>query len=82
MKYIFAAFIFTLSIQSCKTKTVATRPSNCDLAPDPGPCRAAIVKYYSDKQSGTCQEFIYGGCQGVVPFETKEECEKCKSAKK
>lgn len=82
MNYIFALLVVVLTIQSCKTKSVANVPTNCDLTPDPGPCRAAIVKYYFDKTSGTCQEFIYGGCQGVVPFETKEECEKCKAATK
>lgn len=81
MKHVFPLILLAFTIQSCKTKTAATASANCDLAPDPGPCRAAIVKYYFDKKSGACQEFIYGGCQGVVPFETKEDCEKCKSAK-
>ena len=47
----------------------------CKLAPDTGPCRAAHKRYYFDADEG-CKEFIYGGCRGVVPFETKEGCEK------
>jgi hypothetical protein len=82
MNRIFILFILAFCMQSCKTKTTTTLSSNCDLSPDPGPCRAAITKYYFDKKSGNCEEFIYGGCQGVVPFETKEECEKCKAASK
>ena len=46
----------------------------CELKPDPGPCRAAIPKYYFDKKSKECKEFIWGGCNGVVPFNTLNEC--------
>ena len=49
--------------------------SPCDLEPDPGPCFAAIPAYYFDHDSQSCAEFIYGGCAGVVPFWTLEECE-------
>jgi hypothetical protein len=49
--------------------------SPCDLEPDPGPCFAAITAYYFDHDSQSCAEFIYGGCAGVVPFWTLEECE-------
>jgi hypothetical protein len=51
--------------------------SNCDLYPDPGNCRAFIPKYYFDKDEGKCKEFIWGGCGGVVPFESLEACEEC-----
>lgn len=46
----------------------------CALAPDPGPCKGLFEKFYFDAKSGTCRSFFYGGCQGVVPFETIEEC--------
>ena len=26
----------------------------------------------------TCESFIYGGCDGVVPFETRRECRKAR----
>jgi len=81
MKNFTLILLVVFAIQGCKTKAINIGVANCDLAPDPGPCRAAMVKYYFDKPSGTCKEFIYGGCQGVVPFETKEDCEKCRLAK-
>ncbi|MCE5275024.1 MAG: BPTI/Kunitz-type proteinase inhibitor domain-containing protein [Syntrophaceae bacterium] len=31
-------------------------------------------KYYYDSGSKTCKKFIWGGCDGVLPFETEEEC--------
>jgi len=36
----------------------------------------AIKRYYYDAETKTCKEFLYGGCQGVVPFETLEGCRK------
>jgi hypothetical protein len=49
--------------------------SPCDLEPDPGPCFAAIPAYYFNAESQSCAEFIWGGCDGVVPFTTLAECE-------
>ncbi|KAK8779762.1 hypothetical protein V5799_018897, partial [Amblyomma americanum] len=44
--------------------------------PDPGPCFGYFPRYYFDKENRTCQQFIYGGCQGNGNnFETKELCE-------
>lgn len=50
----------------------------CDLIPSAGLCEAAITKYYFNKAKGKCEVFYWGGCFGVVPFETLEECESCK----
>jgi hypothetical protein len=51
-------------------------PSNrCQLEPDPGLCKAYIERYYYDSGAKKCKAFIWGGCQGVVPFETLAECE-------
>lgn len=44
----------------------------CVLEPDLGPCEAAMPRYYFD---GGCKQFFWGGCQGVVPFETFESCQ-------
>jgi len=51
------------------------------LEPDKGNCRAMITKYYYDKEEGKCKEFIWGGCDGAVPFETLEECKECECNK-
>ncbi|MEM1258559.1 MAG: BPTI/Kunitz domain-containing protein [Bacteroidota bacterium] len=51
--------------------------SPCDLEPDVGPCDAAFPRYYFDKETQECKEFIWGGCDGTVPFETMEACREC-----
>jgi len=48
---------------------------SCELIPETGPCKARFMRHYFDQQDNTCKEFIWGGCDGVVPFETTEECQ-------
>ncbi|KAM8966381.1 tissue factor pathway inhibitor 2 [Pelodytes ibericus] len=49
----------------------------CLLPPDEGPCRAVIPRYYYDRFTQTCQEFMYGGCDGNENnFVQLEDCEK------
>jgi len=52
---------------------------SCGLEPDAGLCKAYMPRYYFDETTNSCQEFIWGGCNGVVPFETMESCtQQCK----
>lgn len=64
--------VFTLT--QCKPDCIET--NKCNLEPETGPCKALITKYYYDKKDKKCKEFSWGGCGGVVPFETLEECKK------
>ncbi|XP_040208265.1 papilin-like isoform X1 [Rana temporaria] len=52
----------------------------CDLPSVVGPCKAIEERYYYDRETGTCQKFLYGGCEGNGNnFLTQEACEnKCK----
>ena len=47
----------------------------CTLSPDPGNCLAAIQMYYFNQETQQCEDFTWGGCGGVVPFESLAECE-------
>jgi hypothetical protein len=51
--------------------------AKCALVPDPGFCEALFPRFYFDPKTGKCDTFIYGGCGGVVPFETMKECLDC-----
>ncbi|XP_049527435.1 BPTI/Kunitz domain-containing protein-like [Dermacentor silvarum] len=47
----------------------------CSDPPEKGPCNESYTHYYFNTQNKTCQEFIYGGCEGNVNnYETIEEC--------
>lgn len=46
----------------------------CTLAPDGGSCNAAFERWYFDPVTSRCAGFSWGGCEGVVPFETLAEC--------
>ena len=48
----------------------------CNLEPDAGSCEAAISRYYFDQEEGKCNEFLWGGCDGTVPFDSLEVCRK------
>jgi hypothetical protein len=75
-KLALSAFISILLV-NCHDVQECEKSERCDLVPDPGLCKAYFPKYYFDKADGTCKEFIWGGCNGVVPFETMEECKQC-----
>jgi hypothetical protein len=66
---------------SYKLGSCADAADRCTLEPDPGMCRAAIPRFYFDKKENQCKEFIWGGCGGVVPFETLEACKQCSENK-
>lgn len=44
-----------------------------------GRCRASIPRWWYNATDGTCQQFVYGGCDGNDNnYLSKEEClEKC-----
>lgn len=74
MKYILSLLLILFCGVSCKKQQALS--DRCALEPVTGPCKAAITKYYYDKTEKKCKSFIWGGCDGVVPFQTLEECEK------
>lgn len=63
-----------LALPACSKQGDAV-PESCSLIPDPGMCFAAIPKFYLDPEDGTCKEFTWGGCGGIVPFDEMEECQ-------
>jgi len=63
---------------ACKNSDETNKPradgERCTLTPEIGPCRAAMQRFYFDADADECRSFTWGGCQGVVPFETLEAC--------
>ena len=53
---------------------IKTKGENCYKSYDKGPCEAAMPRAYFDSRQGACQLFYYGGCEGLIPFDSVEEC--------
>jgi hypothetical protein len=50
--------------------------SLCRLAPDAGPCRAALPRFFWNAAAGRCSDFVYGGCGGNANnFADAQACE-------
>ena len=77
----FCCFILTLLTNTCAVKKPSECQIKCNLKPETGFCKAAFPKYYYNHETGKCEQFTWGGCKGVVPFDTMEECKKCKCKK-
>ena len=55
--------------------------NECNLPKAGGPCEAYIPSYFYSMQTGQCESFVYGGCEGNVNrFDSRMQCEqKCKA---
>ena len=67
-------FIFLLLLINCDKDDPLDE--SCSLVPDPGLCQAAFPRYFYNSETEKCTQFLWGGCGGVVPFETLAECKK------
>jgi trypsin inhibitor len=67
-----SAPFFALTLSGCQNTPL---PESCATKPESGRCRAAIERYYFDPQWQECRAFIWGGCEGVVPFDSMESCQ-------
>jgi len=48
----------------------------CSLPADAGPCEAFMPSWFFNGESGMCEEFFYGGCEGNAnKFKVKKDCE-------
>lgn len=69
--------LFGCQIECVENTEANNCQTNCSKSPQDGPCYAAIPKYYFNREKMRCDTFIWGGCNGVVPFETLDACNSC-----
>lgn len=68
--------ILVLQANSCKKW--CARNDQCKLEPDSWSYYAVMPIYYYDQKEKKCKKFIWGGCEGTVPFQTFDDCQqKC-----
>ena len=49
--------------------------NECTMSADPGICDGSFQAFYYNSETSTCQEFSWGGCGGIVPFWSIEDCQ-------
>lgn len=66
-----------LEKDDCEETCVRTESlSVCEQPLDAGPCRGSFPRWFYNDQTGECDSFTYGGCQGNKNrFVTKEACQ-------
>lgn len=52
------------TLGKCQDTCETTSTSRCTLEKDAGPCKGIFPRFYYNQESGTCEMFNYGGCQG------------------
>ncbi|MDF1698091.1 MAG: BPTI/Kunitz-type proteinase inhibitor domain-containing protein [Saprospiraceae bacterium] len=77
MKKLFGLLTMLLLLSQYGCEKDCIKNGRCELEPKSGPCLAIYTKYFYDKEEKKCKEFNWGGCEGVIPFETLEECKIC-----
>ncbi|KAL1481216.1 hypothetical protein MTO96_034602 [Rhipicephalus appendiculatus] len=51
------------------------KPPNCFVAPEAGPCRGKLYRYYFHWGVGQCYRYTYSGCGGTGNnFRSKQRC--------
>ena len=57
------------------TSTPPVINQDCQLKPEAGQCAAYFERYFYNQDTKQCEKFIWGGCAGVVPFQTLKDCQ-------
>lgn len=64
-----------LSTNHLELKIYVKFSDACEQDKDEGPCKGNYLRWYYDKNSKSCQQFIYGGCKSNNNnFPTEEAC--------
>jgi hypothetical protein len=64
-----------LSAQTVRLDESIQEDYRCFLPADSGECLGYSEKYYFNRDRGTCEMYVYGGCGAEVPFNSLQECE-------
>ncbi|CAB3398665.1 unnamed protein product [Caenorhabditis bovis] len=63
--------------QTCKGMKPSADPRFCSFPPSTGSCNQLRYQWFYNQTRGTCDQFLYGGCDGNANrFETFDVCQK------
>ena len=76
-RLVFVVVSSILAVTSVATvNAFGVRGDVCSLPPDVGPCDGVCPRYFFNTDTGQCEEFIFGCCEGNANnFLTLEACE-------
>ncbi len=76
-RLVFVVIPTILAVTSASSgNTTSANGDVCGLPPDVGPCDGVCPRYFFNAESGQCEEFIFGCCEGNANnFPTLEACE-------
>ena len=76
-RLVFVVIPAILTVNSAASgKTANANGTACVLPPDVGPCDGVCPRYFFNSETGQCEEFIFGCCEGNANyFPTLEACE-------
>ena len=64
------------TLDACEASCPSEPVPVCEQPADPGPCQAAIPRWYHNPDTGQCERFVWGGCGGNDNnFQTRAACE-------
>nr|XP_020633623.1 carboxypeptidase inhibitor SmCI-like [Pogona vitticeps] len=66
------------TMEECLKRCRSTKemPIVCRIPKDSGTCSQRLIRYYYDQASGSCETFVYSGCDGNANhFHSIEECQ-------
>ena len=66
--------VFSQISDAMEASEQTTGNDKCTFIADPGLCKGAFEKYFFNQETQKCDSFNWGGCNGLIPFETLEEC--------
>ena len=71
---LFVFFTFGCTAQEIDI-TKKTLDKRCLSKGETGHCRAYFKRYFFNQNTNRCEQFIWGGCGGNVPFNSMDKCQ-------